>query len=328
MWRIERAATIGFIAVVFAACSSSEGKQATEAEIEAYPNQTIEVYVPASPGGQTDTAARVMAKHLPKYLGANIVIVNQATAGGALAFENVRSADKTGYRLLFHHQALHSAYAVRQLEFSTNALTTIGSYSSVNQVFVTSAQSPYNSLEDLVEYARNNPNDVIYGSQIGGTTHFMGELLGLETDTEIKILDVGSESDRMTGLLGNQIDFAVTGVGNVLNYIESGDFKALGVLANERDTLAPELETTVEQGYDVEFPVVHMLYGPPDMPQEIVEKWNEATEQLALDDAYVNELQTTFQEHTLMNAQEAYDFSQEEMEKAQRIADELFSDIE
>ncbi|MDQ0206878.1 tripartite tricarboxylate transporter substrate binding protein [Alkalicoccobacillus murimartini] len=321
-------AAVGMVLLFLAACSSSEGKQATVTDIEAYPNQTIEIYVPASPGGQTDTAARVMAKHLPKYLGANIVIVNQATAGGALAFENVRSSDKTGYNLLFHHQALHTGHAVRQLEHNTNELTAIGTYSSVNQVFVVSANSPFDTLDDLVEFAKENPNEVIYGSQIGGTTHFMGELLGIETDTDIKILDVGSESDRMTGLLGGQIDLAVTGVGNVLSYIESGDFKALGVLSEERDELAPELETTVEQGYDVQFPIVHSLYGPPDMPEEIVQMWNEATEKLAEDEAYNEELQKTFQQHTLMDAEETTVFSQEEMEKAQLIADELFSDIQ
>ncbi|MEK4566339.1 tripartite tricarboxylate transporter substrate binding protein [Alkalihalobacillus sp. FSL R5-0424] len=323
-----KVAALGIGLLFLAACSSSEGKQATEADIANYPNKTIEVYVPASPGGQTDTAARVMAKHLPKYLGANIVIVNQATAGGALAFENVRSSDKDGYSLLFNHQALHTGHAVRQLEYSTNELTAIGTYSSVNQVFVVSANSPYETLDDLVDYAKENPNEIIYGSQIGGTTHFMGELLGIESDTEIKILDVGSESDRMTGLLGGQIDLAVTGVGNVLNYIESGDFRALGVLADERDELAPELETTVEQGYDVQFPIVHSLYGPKDMPDEIVQKWNDATEQLAQDEDYNEELEKTFQQHTLMDAEEARLFSQEEMEKAQLIADELFSDIE
>ena len=321
-------AAVGMGVLILAACSTSEGKQATESDIAAYPNQTIEIYVPASPGGQTDTAARVMAKHLPKYLEANIVIVNQATAGGALAFENVRASDKDGYKLLFHHQALHTAHAVRQLEHSTDELTAIGTYSSVNQVFVVSANSPFDTLGDLVAFAEENPNEVTYGSQIGGTTHFMGELLGIESGTEIKILDVGSESDRMTGLLGGQIDLAVTGVGNVLNYVESGDFKAIGVLADERDELAPELETTVEQGYDVQFPVVHTLYGPGDMPEEIVEKWNEATEKLAEDEAYNEELEKTFQQHTLMNSEETTIFSQEEMKKAQRIADELFSDIQ
>ncbi|MFK3936102.1 tripartite tricarboxylate transporter substrate binding protein [Alkalihalobacillus sp. NPDC078783] len=319
-------AVLGMGLLFLAACSSSEGKQATEADIANYPNQTIEIYVPASPGGQTDTAARVMAKHLPKYLGEDMVVVNQATAGGALAFENVRASDKAGYSLLFNHQALHTGHAVGQLEYSTEELTAIGTFSSVNQVFVVSANSPYETLDDLVTFAKDHPNEVIYGSQIGGTTHFMGELLGIESGSEIKILDVGSESDRMTGLLGGQIDVAVTGVGNVLNYIESGDFRALGVLAAERDELAPELQTTVEQGYDVQFPIVHSLYGPGDMPPEIVEQWNEATEKLAQDEEYLDELQKTFQTHTLMNSEEATQFAKEELEKAQLIADELFSD--
>lgn len=60
------------------------------------------------------------------------------------------------------------------------------------------------------------------------------------------------------------------------------------------------------------------------MPDEIVQKWNDATEQLAQDEDYNEELEKTFQQHTLMDAEEARLFSQEEMEKAQLIADELF----
>ncbi|GAK07985.1 tripartite tricarboxylate transporter substrate binding protein [Geomicrobium sp. JCM 19038] len=309
--------------VILAGCSDETETAISEAAIDHYPNQTIELYVPASPGGQSDAGARVLARHIGRYLDSDFVIVNQDAAGGALAFENVYRAPGDGYKLLYYHQALHTSYAVGQYDYSALEMKPIGTFAGINQVFVTRADAPWDSLEELVEEARERPYEILYGGQIGGTTHFMGEQLGQIAGVDIKVLDVGGESDRMTALLGNQIDFVSTGIGNALNYVNSGDFKALAVLSEERDELAPEIPTALEQGYDVQFPIVHTLYGPADLPDEIVQKWNEATEELAKDEDYIEDLSTTFQTHILMNSEESREFNKEELEKAEIIAQEL-----
>ncbi|MEB5481863.1 tripartite tricarboxylate transporter substrate binding protein [Shouchella clausii] len=313
-------------AILLVACSNHDETAVTQAAIDTYPKQTIELYVPASPGGQSDAGARVLARHISKYLDSDIVIVNQDTAGGALAFENVYRAKADGYKLLYYHQALHTSYAVGQYDYSALEMTPIGTFAGINQVFVTRADAPWDSLEELVEEARQHPYEILYGGQIGGTTHFMGEQLGQVADVDIKVLDVGGESDRMTALLGNQIDFVSTGIGNALNYIESGDFKALAVLSEERDELAPDIPTALEQGYDVQFPIIHTLYGPPNLPEEIIHKWNAAAEQLAEDEEYVQDLATTFQRHIQMDHNETLTFNQEELKKAEGIAFELFQE--
>src|SRR5690625_2241601 len=69
----------------------------TEAETEevadiSYPEQPIELMVPANPGGATDASARIMAEHIQKYLGENVVVINEAGGGGTIAFEDVRTA--------------------------------------------------------------------------------------------------------------------------------------------------------------------------------------------------------------------------------------------
>ncbi|MFB4160928.1 tripartite tricarboxylate transporter substrate binding protein [Geomicrobium sp. JSM 1781026] len=318
--------TLMLITLILTGCTSENEAAVSEAAIESYPNQTIELYVPASPGGQSDAGARVLARHMGKYMDSDFVIVNQDAAGGALAFENVYRAPSDGYKLLYYHQALHTSYAVGQLDYPALDMQPIGTFAGINQVFVTRADAPWDSLNELVEVARQEPYGVLYGGQIGGTTHFMGEQLSQVADVDIKVLDVGGESDRMTALLGGQIDFVSTGIGNAINYVNSGDFKALAVLSEERDPLAPDVPTALEQGYDVQFPIVHTLYGPSGLPDEIVEQWNEATVQLSEDEEYIEDLATTFQNHVLMDHVEAATYNEEELRKAEDIAEQLFTD--
>lgn len=288
-----------------------------------YPKGPIEIYLPASPGGQTDASARVIAEYMEKYLGSKLVIINQNGGGGAIAFDTVKNADADGYKLLYYHQALHTANVTGQIEDDITSLTPIGTFSSVDNVLVVSADAPWNTLEEFVADAKNKPGDLVYGGQIGGTTHFMGAMLGQRADIDIKILDVGNESDRLAALLGGQIHIATTSVGNAINYVESGDFKVLAALTDERPGMAPDFATAKEQGYDIVFPITHTLYGPKDLPAEIVEAWNKATEELAKDQAYLDGLAKTGQTHVLKNSKDAEEMSLKDLESIKELGAKL-----
>jgi tripartite-type tricarboxylate transporter receptor subunit TctC len=307
---------------ILVGCSSA-ANQGSASENPAYPNKPIEILVPANPGGQTDASARVVAEYMKKYLGGDIVVVNQAGGGGAIAFDNVMTAKPDGYKLLYFHQALHTGKATKKMQDDITSLRAIGTFSGVNQAFVVNASSPWTDLKEFVEDAKQRPGQVKFGGQLGGTTHFMGAMLGQEAGIEMQILDIGTESDRMAALLGGQIDMAVTGISNALQYVESGDFKVLAVLAEERDQAAPDYPTAKEQGFDVVFPIVHTLYGPKDLPDDIVEAWNKATEELAKDPAYVEGLAKTGQVHILKNGEEAAQAAQEELERIMQIGAKL-----
>src|SRR5699024_7203428 len=231
----------------------------------------------------TDASARIMAEHMQNYLGENIVGINEAGGGGTIAFEDVRTADPDGYKLLFFHQAMHTGYATDRFQHPATDLKAIGTFSAVNQAYVIGADAPWDTLEDFVNDAKENPGKYSFGAQLSGTTHFMAAMLGEEADIDFKILDFGTESERMAALLGKQVDMVVTSVQNAVEYVESGDFKVLAVLTDERTDEAPDFPTAKEQDYDIEFSLQHILYGPADLPDEVVKVLNDATEKLAED---------------------------------------------
>src|SRR5699024_12222955 len=99
----------------------------------------------------TDASARIMAEHMQNYLGESIVVINEAGGGGTIAFEDVRTADSDGYKLLFFHQAMHTGYATDKFKHPATDLKAIGTYSAVNQAYVVRADSPWATLNDFVE---------------------------------------------------------------------------------------------------------------------------------------------------------------------------------
>ena len=300
------------MAVLFlAACNSSEAS-------EDYPEGTIEILIPYSAGGQTDISARVFAEHIQKYLDTDVVIINQTGGSGAVALNEVASDDSEGYKFLLHHDAMHTGYAVGQLEQTFEDLTPLDVSAAVNQAFVVHADSPWDNLTEFVEDSQANPGEYVYAADIGGTTHFMGGMLTQATDIDLKMQDVGGEAERMAALLGGHADIAVTSVSNAVDYVESGDYKVLAVLTEERDELAPDFPTAIEQGFDITFSVTNVLYGPPELPEGIIEIWDEATEELVADEEYQQAIsdvnmvhdKALNQEETEKHVKESFDYIQ------------------
>lgn len=317
-------------------CSSSDEEVEAETETEtngetdteqsseiAYPEKPIELMVPANPGGATDASARIMSEHLQNYLGESIVVINEAGGGGTIAFEDVRTADPDGYKLLFFHQAMHTGYATDRFDYPATDLKAIGTFSAVNQAYVVSADSSWDTLSDFVEDAEANPGELSFGAQLSGTTHFMGAMLAKEAGVDYKILDFGTESERMSALLGEQVDMVVTSVQNAVEYVDSGDFKVLAVLSDDRLDEAPDFPTAKEQGYDIEFSLQHTLYGPADLPDDIVKIINDATEELAADTNYVEALENLGHVHPLNNSEETTKMVAKEFEYLQELGKEL-----
>lgn len=296
----------------------------TSSDQEKYPTRAIELYVPADPGGATDTSARIMAQYMKKYLGQDIVIINEGGGGGTIATETVRKAPPDGYKLLYFHEALLTGYATNKIKYDPVAeLTAIGTYGSVNQAYVVSAKAPWNTLQDFVNDAKKNPDKYKFGAQLSATTHFMAAMLEQKAGIKFQILDSGSESERMAALLGGQLDIAVTSVKNALNYSKSGDFKVLAVLTEERDPLAPNFPTAKEQGYDIVISILHTLYGPKDLPANVVKAWNDATEKLAKDPEYIEALRKVGQVHVLKNSAEATEFAKKERDELFELGKQL-----
>lgn len=299
------------------------GNQESSSEAGNYPTKPVQLYVPANPGGGTDASARILQKYMQEYLGEELVIINEAGGGGTIATDTVRNSEPDGYNLLFFHQAFHTGKATNRFDYDATALKPIGTYSAVNMTLAVRADSPWSNLEEFVEDAKQNPGKYKFGAQFSGTTHFHAAMLEKEAGIDIDILDGGTGSERMAALLGGHIDMTVASMSEALQYTESGDFKILAVMSDEPDPLGPDFPTAIEQGYNIVLSITHTLYGPKDIPENVVQAWNAATERLAQDEDYNNDLTNIGQVHILKDSSETSEWVEKELNTIVDLGKEL-----
>ncbi|MBE9638354.1 tripartite tricarboxylate transporter substrate binding protein [Salipiger mangrovisoli] len=260
----------------------------TPAAAADWPQGAVQLVVPAKPGGGTDSAARVVAAKLKSVIGRPVIVVNQPGGGGAVAAETVRNARPDGATLLFYHSGLLSAFHTGGYahspaeEFSAPAVMPIGG----SYALVAGPDSETAGVPDLVARAKALPDEVTLAVQIRGASHFMAGLLQKDSGAAFRVVDAGSDSDKLIAVQGGQVDAAFVNTAGALQYAEAGKVRILGTLSGEpgRDPMTPDLPSLDEQGYpDVVFGFTFFALAPKGLPEDIAEAINAAFAEVLTD---------------------------------------------
>lgn len=260
---------------------ASEPEASEPSAADGWPEKSITVYVPASPGGTTDNTCRVISEYLEQELGTSFAIVNQTGASGGIAADAMMDADPDGYTLMYYHNTMMTAYITGAVDYvATDVMKVMNVVCrDYPNAIVVRADSKYQTLQDLVDDIVANPETVRIGVETGGGSFLMAKLFESSTGGKLRYLDYGTDSERIAGLLGGHLDMIFMSVGAALGYEESGDFRMLAAVGETRNPLVPDLETCTEQGVDFVWGGQIMAwYGQKDLPDEIVEKFNAALE--------------------------------------------------
>lgn len=246
-------------------------------EVE-WPTGAVTIVCPSRAGGFADIHSRILADYLQRSTGYPVAVVNASEGGGNIGSDTVRYAKPDGRTLLHFHSSFPIAAYTGvydgdpKVDFTTIAATQSAGY----HVFATRADAPYSTIEELVQYARKNPEGVKWGAAAGVTSHFMMALLEREANVKFKMLDAGNEAERMTAMLGGFIDVTNFGINSAHQHATAGNMKILGVIGDARDKNFPQYPTIIEQGYNVEWQGALGLYGPANMNPELVRNINAA----------------------------------------------------
>lgn len=289
-----------------------------------YPTKSIELVVPFGPGGDTDTNARVISKYMSEELGQPVVVTNIEGASGVVGSAEVMDSDPDGYRVLFNHPTMliSSLLGVADYTYEDFEMAGISLFDDAN-VFVVSADSEYENLEDIIEEAKKRPNELLFATSLGSFTHLQILAFQEETGTEISEAVLGDMASYVVALLDNKIDIIGAQYGVVKDYIETGDFKVVGVLSEERNPLIPDVPTFKEQGVDVAFTKMFYHLMPKGTPAEIVEKYSKALEAVTLNEEYIKEAGTVFVTPNYLPPTEASEYVANEVEKYKKYTDKM-----
>ena len=276
--------------LTLAACGGGGGGGGGGGDAEAYPEDDIEIIVPFSAGGPTDTVTRLVAEPMGEELGAEVIVQNVEGAGGTIAAGQVANAQPDGYTVLMHHIGMSTAPSLYpDLAFDPlEDFKTVGLVTEVPMTIVARPDFEPETFEDLVSYLEENGEDVtLANAGVGAASQLCGLLL--QDALGVKLTEVPYEGTgpALTDLVGGQVDLMCDQTTNTTGQIQSGEIKAYAVTTPERVEALPDLPTTEEEGLaDLQVGVWHGLYVPAETPDGVVEKLTAAL-QVALEDQNV-----------------------------------------
>jgi tripartite-type tricarboxylate transporter receptor subunit TctC len=257
-----------------------------------YPEQPINVIVPFSAGGPTDTVTRTIAEPMTRILGQQVVVQNVTGAGGTVAAGQVAEAQPDGYTVLMHHIGMSTAPAVYpDLPFDPLVdFKTVGLVTDVPMTIVGRSDFEPTSLPELVDHVKANGEQVNYANAgPGAASHLCGLLFQDAVGTKVTEVEYPGTNEAMDDLLGKQVDFLCDQTTNTTQHIKAGSIKAYAITSAERNDALPEVPTTIEAGLpDVQVGVWHGLYVPKDTPDDIVQALSDALKEALKDEAVIS----------------------------------------
>ncbi len=276
-------------AVALFAEGQTDSKKAAE-----WPEGTVQFVVPAKAGGGTDAAARILAKALQENLGKPFIVANQPAGGGSVACETVRTAKSDGSTLLFYHSSMFANYHTGLYDHSPSEEFTTCSVMPVDGSYalVVGPDSPYNSVEALIEASKKTPDKITLGVQLKGSSHFMSGLLTKDSGARFRIVEAGSDADKLVAVQGGNLDAAFINTPGSLQYAEAGKLKILATIAGypERDPGAASYPSLNELGYESSvYGLDFFILGPAGMDDAVTEKINLAFKEVLSDPAIIEQ---------------------------------------
>jgi tripartite-type tricarboxylate transporter receptor subunit TctC len=264
---------------------------------QGYPQRPIQIIVPVSAGGPTDTVARLLAQRLTERLGQAVVVQNVLGAGGIVGTEQAARAKPDGYTLYMGVNSMAIYPNVRPpnspLPFQVTDFVPIGGVADSAHVLIANKASGIRSVADLVAAARKNPDAISYGSAgVGGTTHLPPALFAHRAGIKMLHVPYKGAAPAVMDTIAGRVTLSAPGYSGALDEpIRSGQLFPIAVTSARRLPFLPDVPTLAEQGYpDMVFPIWYALFGPKGTPAEVVQKLSVELQAMAQEPEYAKKL--------------------------------------
>lgn len=222
------------------------------APAQTWPTQTIRLIVPFPAGGSNDVMARLIAPHLEKALGQNVIIENRSAAAGQVGTEAVARATPDGHTLLL----VASSHTVQpalnpKLPYDTERDFAPVTLVNTNAMFFfVNPSVPAKTLTEFVALAKKEPGKYNYASPgVGSQTQLTIELLSRRTGIKLQHIPYRGGAPAVQAMLSGETQFTVLAPNVIFPHIASGKIRAIATGDRKRHPRAPNVSTTAEQGF-------------------------------------------------------------------------------
>ena len=211
--------------------AASTEKEEPAAPTISYPEKTITVIVPFGAGGDTDLAARIITDKLSQVLDCTIVIENVGGGSGVIGHTQMLNSAPDGYTLMINQLGSHVTQTqLGNTTYEYDDSTVIAGMGSFPQAFVVPADSEWDTFQEMIDWAKENPGKLTYGTQgVGG----LGHTCALDAFTQLGVTatDVafGTTAESVTAVLGGHVMTNCAPIAGAAPYIDSGELKLLAL---------------------------------------------------------------------------------------------------
>lgn len=261
---------------------------ATPASAQTYPTRPIKVVVPFPAGGVADIAARLVAQKLAEALGQPAVVENRAGASGTLGVDTVVKSPADGYTILI---TTGDFVTVPSLMPATTYdpvkdLLPVTRISVAPLILLTHPNSGLNSVKDVIEKAKAEPNKIAFSSPGHGTINqIAAEWLALEAGVKLLHVPYRGGAAMANGLAAGDTALGVTTPSSVQGMIDAGKIKVLAIMSRERPSFLPPWPTMTDAGYNIDANLTVGLYVAAGTPASIVSRLDTEVLKILKDEA-------------------------------------------
>ena len=248
---------------------------------EPFPSRTVTIVVPTGPSGQTDVFARLIAEQLRQRLNQPVVVENKPGAGGSLAGRYLASRPADGYTLMYGSMStiIIAPQLQKPLAYdSTKAFVPVALTQSGSSPVVVRASLAVRSGRELVEYAKQNPGKLNFGSQgVGSVGHLAMELLSSKADIKMTHVPYSGTGPALAALLGGQVDVVIADILTSRPHVQAGTLRYVSQMAMTRSRAIPDVPTLAEELKIPELAIDFWLglFAPAGTPEPIVRRLNQ-----------------------------------------------------
>jgi tripartite-type tricarboxylate transporter receptor subunit TctC len=267
---------------------------AAPASAQTYPDRTVEIVNPYTPGGATDIMGRALMDGLAAALKQRFVFVNRAGANGAIGTAAVARANPDGYTLLFTAAVSMVVNPLTQKDpgYTLDSFDHICQTLSNEMVLEVHPDSPFKTVADLIAAAKAKPGGLNYAILgVGSIPHLATIELEQAAGVKFNAVPFKGDSEVIQQVHGQHVDF---GASTLAGAAKSG-LRLLGVFAKQRNPAIPDVPTFKELGYDVAPASIGGLSAPKGLPADVKAKLEAACAKAAASENYLRVTKAVFQ---------------------------------
>ncbi|HWU38441.1 MAG TPA: tripartite tricarboxylate transporter substrate binding protein [Candidatus Acidoferrum sp.] len=255
-----------------------------------FPDRDITLVCPWAAGGGTDTLARTLAKNGKKYFGVNLNVVNKVGGTGAVGMNSVATSKPDGYivGVITFNLSTYRMIGLAELSYKDFDLIALLNRSPAG--FSVKADSQFQTLKDLVEYAKANPGVVTVGhAGPGQPWHLSAALLAKNYNLKFTFVPFDGAAPTRVALVGGHITMASSGMDEMLQFYKTKQIRMLAAVTPARNPFFPEVPSIAEAGYPIENPIFDWrgLGVAKGTPPEILKVLREGFRKAAEDPEYI-----------------------------------------